>query len=381
MILGLFISFSSGSFTQFSIGWILQLAGGLPFFNAAMLYMNELGTTAEFGKKASTAAVVLWALGEIIFASAAWYLQEWRRLVALVIALPSVLLFIAGFKIPESKHFLERHGIEDVPQTAKNEADSEKNDKANVTDSPDKSSEGDEVPQIVRPVGVMRLPSGMSSIGFILNGDNLLITVKTTFLFVVINILYVGPLYGLGYIGGNMYVNGILTGTGELIGYLLSGILILYVQRRHAFVATYLILGLAFSTFFIAEIPTACLPRSGACWQKLTQMVASVVGRIMVGAQYSLSYVYLSELYPAFARGTAVGFASSIGALGGVVAPIFNSYLDHHRVFHPMALYGIISFVAAIPLLTLPETRIVTTEKKDEDTKQQNLQDSPPSKA
>jgi MFS transporter, AAHS family, benzoate transport protein len=65
-----------------------------------------------------------------------------------------------------------------------------------------------------------------------------------------------------------------------------------------------------------------------------------------------LVYAYVGHVYPASARGTAMGAASGIGRLGAISGPLIGGWLLTAGVAYPWGFY-IFAAVAAIGALSI----------------------------
>jgi AAHS family benzoate transporter-like MFS transporter len=76
-------------------------------------------------------------------------------------------------------------------------------------------------------------------------------------------------------------------------------------------------------------------------------VLIGVAGVPVVGAM-NLVQVYISQFYPAFVRSTAMGFASSVGRVGGMLGPLLAGWLvdmsfSIHSMFFAFAIPGLLS--------------------------------------
>jgi MFS family permease len=79
--------------------------------------------------------------------------------------------------------------------------------------------------------------------------------------------------------------------------------------------------------------------------------IAVYVGVLLAGvfvfSAQVLVYAYVSQLYPAAARGTAIGAASGVGRLGAITGPLIGGALLTAGIAYPWGFY-IFAAVAAI---------------------------------
>lgn len=62
-------------------------------------------------------------------------------------------------------------------------------------------------------------------------------------------------------------------------------------------------------------------------------MAVAMVGRLCIGAVYSVVILYTSELFPTVIRSTAVGASSTMSHVGAIAAPYIVDLLVRYFVF------------------------------------------------
>ncbi|MFB7640843.1 MFS transporter, partial [Peribacillus butanolivorans] len=79
-------------------------------------------------------------------------------------------------------------------------------------------------------------------------------------------------------------------------------------------------------------------------------LIVFIAGACTMGAQ-NISYAFVSQYYPSLIRSTAIGFASGIGRIGGIIGPTFGGFLVSLNLsaqmnFLSFAIPGIIAAIA-----------------------------------
>lgn len=84
---------------------------------------------------------------------------------------------------------------------------------------------------------------------------------------------------------------------------------------------------------------------------------AVFVTGIFVFSSQVLVYAWVSQLFPARLRGTALGFAAGVGRLGAIVGPAVTGTLVATGIAYPWGFYvfGAAALVAAAALVTVPK--------------------------
>jgi MFS family permease len=73
---------------------------------------------------------------------------------------------------------------------------------------------------------------------------------------------------------------------------------------------------------------------------------------VFVFSSQVLVYAYVSQLYPAAARGTAIGAASGVGRLGAISGPLIGGALLSAGIAYPWGFY-VFAAVAALGALAV----------------------------
>ncbi|KAF0289090.1 Solute carrier family 22 member 21 [Amphibalanus amphitrite] len=156
--------------------------------------------------------------------------------------------------------------------------------------------------------------------------------------------------YGIGMVstefGGDVYVNFILTMLIEIPSYLFCAFTINPLGRK-------LVIGGAFALTGLGTILCAVVP-DDADLEWLTTTLA-LLGKFGAASAFSTMYLYTAELYPDALRAKGVGFASTSGRLGAIIAP-FIADLGQGDTTLPLCIFGVTGLVSAGLTMLLPET-------------------------
>ncbi|CAF1528287.1 unnamed protein product [Rotaria sp. Silwood1] len=99
----------------------------------------------------------------------------------------------------------------------------------------------------------------------------------------------------------------------------------------------------------------------------------NVLLKFFASLSYGIIYVYANELFPTRIRNTGMGMCSMVARIGAIVGTTSNDMLARLWVNLPTVLFGILSLVAALLVLMLPETLNKTLPQTIEDTEQMGL--------
>lgn len=158
-----------------------------------------------------------------------------------------------------------------------------------------------------------------------------------------------------------LMINGISTWLPNLMfraGYALSSSLsFMIVLNIGAIVGTLILGGLAdkfgvkkvlVPMFIMAAISLTLLGFKNNMF--ILYLLVFITGACTMGAQ-NISYSFVSQYYPSLMRSTAIGFASGIGRIGGIIGPTFGGFLvalnlSAQMNFLSFAIPGIIAAIA-----------------------------------
>jgi OCT family organic cation transporter-like MFS transporter 4/5 len=312
-------------YAWFVFAWTIVGLGGNSFSNIGMMYQNELGDD-DFNTNANIAGNIGWAIGEIICAVLASQLTNWRTFIIFALLVPMAILFPSFYFMNESKHYQEISQHSSVVPHSVHPSDAV-------------------VSQTVAAVPSSSDDENLNYYHLFSRREFRYKTLALCFLFCNLLLCYNGPLIGLSYIAGSVYINGVLLGVAEILGYLISGFIAHSLNRMRGIFTTCLMIGILFITFAAAEVPEECLSDEIFCWQKVYQMIAAMIVRINVAIQFALMYLLIAEVYPTKVRNMGLGFVNFIGSLVSIAAPIMNNASVAHHI-HPMIPYGVISLCA-----------------------------------
>lgn len=186
------------------------------------------------------------------------------------------------------------------------------------------------------------------------------ITFALWFLWIAMNFLYQGAfiwlptlLAGAQISEGRSFLLTLFISLGQLPGTLLVAYLADRMSRKKLFVISLALLSAAAFLLGLSQVDT---------WVLVTGFLLMVFN----GMAWGLAYPFSSELYPTRMRGSATGWATGIGRLGGVAAPIVVGLV----VQSGGSLFSVFTLLACAPLLStlvLSGIRMETTGRSLEE--------------
>ncbi|XP_033741879.1 organic cation transporter protein-like [Pecten maximus] len=169
----------------------------------------------------------------------------------------------------------------------------------------------------------------------------------------VITMSYYGLTLNTENLGDNFYLNFCLSGLVEFPAYTVPLLLMDRVGRKRLYIVCMAVGGAA----CVSTIFTVLYLEFD--YQTVTVALA-MLGKLGISAAFAIILVYSAELFPTVVRSAALSTCSIFGRIGGIVAPYVAASADlingrFGRAF-PMLVFGVLSLLAALSSLFLPET-------------------------
>lgn len=277
-------------------------------------------------------------LSYITIAGIAYFIRGWSQL-QLAITLPSVLLFGLWWVLPESPRWLLALGRTDEVMVILQEAARVNNrelppslDKLLRQDAMRKESADQPTAGIM---DLYRTPN--------MRKNSLILYI----IWFSVYLVYYGLVLNLGNIGGDIYLNTVLSGVVEIPAIAISILFLIKMGRRWPLCLTLMGSG-------VACLLTLVIPPGEANLQWLTIMFA-MVGKFSVSSSNAVMPVFTAELFPTVVRNLGVGSSNVPAGIALMLVPyLWNLSGMDERV--PMGVLGVFGVVGGLSVLFLPET-------------------------
>ncbi|XP_077988709.1 organic cation transporter protein-like [Glandiceps talaboti] len=176
-------------------------------------------------------------------------------------------------------------------------------------------------------------------------------TLVMIFVWFVNSLVYYGLSLNTGLLGGNKYLNFFLSGAVEIPAYIVSAAVVAVWGRRIPLCSFHILGGVAcIITVFIPEETDSGTDLS---WLILT---VALIGKFGIAGSFAIVFLYSTELFPTVVRNLGVGVSSFSSRIGGILAPL-TVYLSSKVNMFIFAVFGILSIIAGLLVLILPETK------------------------
>lgn len=147
------------------------------------------------------------------------------------------------------------------------------------------------------------------------------------------------------HLGGNKYVNFILSTMTEIPANILMFVVMDRLGRRTSQTGSMLICG-------IACLAAQYLTHRGT----ILQLSLFLIGKLSICMSFGIIYMYTAELFPTTVRNGIMSACSMIGRAGSMLAPQIP-LLAKFMPSLPLITFGVVSIISGLLVMQLPETR------------------------
>ncbi|XP_043286002.1 organic cation transporter protein [Venturia canescens] len=274
--------------------------------------------------------------GYILTAAFAALIKDWRML-QIAITVPSFVFLVYWWIIPESARWLLTKGRTEEAKDILHKASKE-----NGVEIPRDSLEtllsdntdGETAPDIRKPslLDLFRYPN--------LRRKSMLLF----FNWLVNSGTYYGLSWNASNLGGNDYVNFVISGVVEVPAYTFLIFTLDRWGRKTILCGCMLVSGVALlATLFVPP---------GMPWLVVT---LAMIGKLAITSSYGAIYIFTAEQFPTVVRNVGLGASSTFARIGGVIAPYINHLSEIWTPF-PLVIFGTCALIGGVVSLLLPET-------------------------
>ncbi|CAG9763142.1 unnamed protein product [Ceutorhynchus assimilis] len=285
---------------------------------------------------AGTVMHMFFSVGYMLTTVFALYITDWRQL-QFALTIPGLIFMSYWWLIPESTRWLvSKRRIEEAKNLIQVAA---KCNKVEILDETldrllvDTAEKKDLVAQKQHSIfDIFKYPS--------LRNRSLVIF----FDWFANNITYYGLSWNTNNLGGNPYINFVISGAVEIPAYVFLILTLNKWGRKNVMCSCMIVAGTAL-------LLTMIVPND-LHW--LSTMLA-MIGKLAITASYGAVYIFSTEQFPTVVRNAGLGAGSTCARVGSVIAPYVNIAAHIWRPL-PLLIFGSLALIGGIMSLTLPET-------------------------
>ncbi|KAK9875025.1 hypothetical protein WA026_005835 [Henosepilachna vigintioctopunctata] len=270
-----------------------------------------------------------------ITSTTAWFLRDWRHL-QLALSAPGLLFLTSYFFLPESPRWLLATGKTDqVMDVLKKAA------KYNNRELPPNIDK-----QLLAPVD----DAETTSLGVLDLFRTSEMRNKSFSLYIIwfsVYLVYFGLVLNLENIGGDIYINSVLTGLVEVPASIVSIPILIKKGRRWPLALSMIISGIA-----CASIVPFKMFSSTHQWVITT---FSMISKMCISSSISIMPVFTAELYPTTIRNIGVGSSNVAAGIALMLVPYLFELKTIEKTI-PVGILVLCGIIGGLSVLFLPET-------------------------
>ncbi|KAL4481966.1 hypothetical protein ABPG74_008055 [Tetrahymena malaccensis] len=334
-----FIGIFSHNIWLSTLGFSLANAGVNPTITIHFCFINE-HSDGNFREYTSASLNIFYSIGSFYLVIAYVLSTSWSQIIVYWIGIPMFVSLFYYYFIYEPPLFLyEKNKIKAVESLNKI-AKFNKRPEIQAENLKEREIEQNQNQRIYGVFDLVKFKSIR------------LTTLCTSIVFFITQISYYGTNFTLSQIGLDTKYNTIAVAFSELLAFSLVVIAIPKLQRRKwSFILT-TIYSIIYIIFFFIKKPDNC---TEYCKENIIQIALISLSRCLLSFQFSLCYVYFSEIYPTTIRSLGLGFISTIGQIGSAVSAYIVTYFNNQNI-SPIGIMGICSFISILAYFPLRET-------------------------
>lgn len=367
MLVTLYTPILIGLGTAFSNNYYLYVA--LRFFMG--MFLQGLQTTSyvlvmemflpRYRGVAGAMLEVFWGIAVLLVAPIAYLLQNWRYM-QLAISLPSILAIAYIWLTPESLRWMI---LQKKMEPAK--ALVQKITKFNGLPYPTEQMDAINSHNKISTEAARQF----SFFDLLQTREMRKRSLILFYLWFAVAVAYYALLLNMTSLKGNRYLTFFISALVDMVAFIAVVFIVRKCQRRIPLLVFFVIGGVA---CIIAGIIPFILEDKNLRGEIVTAF--AIIGKFGASGVFSLTFLYTSELYPTVIRNIGMGSCAFWARLGGVVAPQILALGDLSHKSISVIIIGVITLVASILLLLLPETMATKLPDTIEEVEDKNGTDS-----
>ncbi|KAJ3662937.1 hypothetical protein Zmor_007251 [Zophobas morio] len=284
---------------------------------------------------AGTGCQMFFSAGYMLTAAFAVYINDWRNL-QLALTIPGLVFFCYWWFIPESTRWLiSQNRISEAKTLIKIAA---KANKKTITD--------DQLHNLLisdaKPVN--RLDNQATVLDIFKHSNLRKRSLIILFDWFANNITYYGLSWNTNNLGGNPYINFVISGAVEIPAYIFLLLTLNRWGRKFVMCGCMITAGLAL-------LLTMAIPND----QQWLIVTLAMIGKLAITASYGAVYIFSTEQFPTAIRNAGLGAGSTCARMGSITSPYIN-LLSKFWDPLPLIVFGSLSLFGGVISLVLPET-------------------------
>ncbi|KAM7361199.1 organic cation transporter protein-like [Cochliomyia hominivorax] len=341
VLFGVMVAISPEYFTYTISRMIVGSTTSGAFLVAYVLAMEMVGPSYRLF--AGVACQFFFSIGFMLTAAFAHFIREWRWL-QIALTLPGLLFLCYHWIIPESARWLLSKGRKDeaISVIEKAAKVNNVNIPPNVYESliEEAATKEKEEENVIKKAN-NRQPSVFDLMRYPNLRRKSLIVFFDWF---VTSGVYYGLSWNTNNLGGNVYLNFLISGAVEVPAYTLLILTLNRWGRRSILCGSLIAAGVALLLIVIVS--------EDMNWLIVT---FAMIGKFAITSSFGTIYIFSAEQFPTVVRNVGIGASSMVARIGGILAPYLNLLGQIWKPL-PFIVCGTFAFIGGLISLLLPET-------------------------
>lgn len=282
----------------------------------------------------------MWSVGILFVGMLAFFIRDWQIL-QLAASLPGISFLLFLCFLPESPRWLARKGrYSEAEEILMRIAKKNNKTVAGKIELTSEDNEGHSQSQSL--VVFLRCPPLLKRFAVVLLN------------WFICSLIYFGLSLNVGHLSGNIFLNFVLSGILELIGYSLVALLLSRVGRKTIYCSSLLVGSMG---CLLTVLPVLI----GGAWSTYGVRVLAMTGKFGIASAFAILWLFTPEMFPTSLRVGVTGASSCSARLGGIAASYLANLTLAGSIGHllPQIIFGTLGLTAGLAALRLPETNQV----------------------
>uniref|UniRef100_A0A069DW20 Putative synaptic vesicle transporter svop n=1 Tax=Panstrongylus megistus TaxID=65343 RepID=A0A069DW20_9HEMI len=339
VIFGVLVGISPDVYTYMLTRMVVGATTSGVFLVAYVIAMELVGPKRRMFT--GVAFQLFFTAGFLVTAGAAYLIRNWR-LLQIALTLPGIAFFSYWWFIPESVRWLLTKGrTEEAKENLRAVArENKKVLNESMLEDLCAQSEADRK-AVVNGAEPIKRPSLIDLFKYPnLRKKSLIIF----FLWFVNSGTYYGLSWNTSNLGGNEYLNFVISGAVEVPAYTFLILTLDKWGRKLILCGAMILAGLCL-------LATVFVPHD----MQWLNIVLAMGGKLAISSSYGTVYVLTAEQFPTVIRNVGLGAASTFARVGGILAPYANIMAEVWTPL-PLIIFGALALSSGTLALALPET-------------------------
>ncbi|XP_052749990.1 organic cation transporter protein-like isoform X2 [Galleria mellonella] len=316
---------------------VIEACLGAGGFSSCYILVTEL-VGPKYRVMAGATISTMFAIGQVMLGFIAWNVPSWRLLTQ-VLYVPQLIVISYFWILPESVRWLMSKD-----RYEESEAILKKVAKTNKKELSEKS------------LALLRTRAEVENKTIIAEDPWLPVLVFRSRVilqrciispiwWITMTLVYYGMTINAVHLSGNQYLNFVIVSAIEIPGYWTAILLLDRIGRKPVLICAFWICAVCQFTFgFMSE------------GMDTLSLIVYLIGKYSISVAVTSLYVYTAELFPTKYRHSLFAFASMIGRLGSITAPLTPALAQEVWEPFPSVLFGSFALLSGLLIFTTPET-------------------------